>query len=118
MTINGGQPHAVGDRGQRYEVSFFDEQAKCRRVLGWSATIEGARSMAGGVEAHPSWAHPWITDRVPLTDEPVADQERDPAKLGPESDRAFFQRIVRAGHPEIPPRHAATPTPPQGPKKP
>jgi hypothetical protein len=71
MTINGGQPHAVGDKGQRYEVSFFDQASNCRRTLGWSTTIEGAISMASGVEHHPSWALPWITDRVPLTDEPA-----------------------------------------------
>jgi hypothetical protein len=71
MTINGGKPHAVGDKGQRYEVSFLDAGANCRRVLGWSTTIDGARSMASGVEHHPSWSFPWITDRVPLTDEPA-----------------------------------------------
>jgi hypothetical protein len=71
MTINGGQPHAVGDRGQRYEVTFFDAASNCRCVLGWCTTLEGARSMASGVEHHPSWALPWITDRVPLTDEPA-----------------------------------------------
>lgn len=24
MIFDGGKPHAVGDRGQRYEVSFFN----------------------------------------------------------------------------------------------
>ena len=63
MTINGGQPHAVGDKGQRYEVTYFDPQANCRKVLGWSDTAEGAQRMADGVEKHPSWQYPWITDR-------------------------------------------------------
>lgn len=71
MTINGGQPHAVGDKGQRYEVSFFNPNTSARQVLGWATTMEGALSMATGIEHHPSWSHPYITDRVPLTDEPA-----------------------------------------------
>lgn len=63
MTINGGQPHAVGDRGQRYEVTFFNPATKRRQVLGWSATHDGAASMAAAVDAHPSWEQPQIEDR-------------------------------------------------------
>ena len=66
MTINGGQPHAVGDKGQRWEVSFFEPRDGVRKVLGWSDTIEGARSMAEGVELHPVWEYPQITDRSVL----------------------------------------------------
>jgi hypothetical protein len=53
MTINGGKPHAVGDRGQRYEVTFFNPATFKRHVLGWSETREGADSMVAGVNAHP-----------------------------------------------------------------
>ncbi len=63
MTIDGGKPHAVGDKGQRYEVSFYDPATNSRRVLGWCATAEGAQQMADGIEHHPSWAFPWVTDR-------------------------------------------------------
>lgn len=63
MTINGGQPHAVGDRGQRFEITFFDPEARCRKVLGWCETKEGAQRMAAGVEKHPSWQLPEIRDR-------------------------------------------------------
>lgn len=63
MTHSGGKPHAVGDRGQRYEVSFFNPATNERQVLGWTDDAEGARKMAGAVEAHPSWEVPWITDR-------------------------------------------------------
>lgn len=63
MTHSGGKPHAVGDRGQRYEVSFFDPATNERRVLGWTDDAEAARGMADGVDAHPSWDFPCVTDR-------------------------------------------------------
>lgn len=63
MTINGGKPHAVGDRGQRYEVTFFNPSTGTRQVLGWSETHEGALCMADGVDAHPSWKQPKVVDR-------------------------------------------------------
>lgn len=65
MTINGGKPHAVGDRGQRYEVTFFNPAAFKRQVLGWSETLEGAESMVAGVNAHPAWEQAQIEDRRP-----------------------------------------------------
>lgn len=63
MTYSGGKPLAVGDRGQRYVVSFFDPVANARKVMGWSETPEGAQQMADAIEAHPSREFPWITDR-------------------------------------------------------
>ena len=63
MTINGGKPHAVGDRGQRYEVTFFNTATLKRQVLGWSETREGANRMADGINAHPAWEQPQIVDR-------------------------------------------------------
>ena len=68
MTIDGGKPHAVGDLGQRYEVTFFDPAAGCRRVFGWCSSPFGATGMAAAVRAHPSWSKPWITDRDPGTE--------------------------------------------------
>lgn len=65
MTINGGKPHAVGDRGQRYEVTFFNPSTMRRQVLGWCETRDGAESMAAGVRAHPAWEEPQIEDRQP-----------------------------------------------------
>lgn len=72
MTINDGKPHAVGDRGQRYEVTFFNPATFKRHVLGWSETREGADSMVAGVDAHPVWEQPRITDRFspPLPHQP------------------------------------------------
>lgn len=67
MTHSGGQPHAVGDRGQRYEVSYGeDEEVDCRvprKVFGWSTTLSGARAMARSINLHPSMFHPHIWDR-------------------------------------------------------
>lgn len=64
MTHSGGKPHAVGDRGQRYQVTFFDESANKRKVCGWSETAEGARSYVKGIELHPGWSVPQIWDRT------------------------------------------------------
>ncbi len=63
MTHSGGKPHQVGDRGQRFEVSFFDPAINARRVLGWTTSVEDARRMADAVDAHPNWSYPWVTDR-------------------------------------------------------
>lgn len=63
MTINGGQPHAVGDRGQRYEVTFFNPATRKRQVLGWASTLEGAEGMVAGIYKHPAWEQPRVEDR-------------------------------------------------------
>lgn len=63
MTHSGGKPHAVGDQGQRWEVSFFDPATNARRVLCWTNDLEHAKRIASAVEAHPSWDFVHITDR-------------------------------------------------------
>lgn len=63
MTHSGGKPHAVGDRGQRFEVSFYNPATNQRQPLGWTNDAETARKMADSVELHPSWEYPQITDR-------------------------------------------------------
>lgn len=62
MTHNGGQPHHVGDTGQRYEVTFLDADGK-RLICGWSNTWEGALTMSRALELHPVWNTPEIKDR-------------------------------------------------------
>lgn len=62
MTHSGGQPHAVGYKGQRYEVSIFDEASGGRRVVGWTNDAEKTRPMATGAELHPGWTTAWVTD--------------------------------------------------------
>lgn len=63
MTHSGGKPHAVGDKGQRWEVSFFNPATNKREVLGWTNDHASALAMAESVEQHPSWEFPWVTDR-------------------------------------------------------
>lgn len=63
MTINGGKPHAVGDRGQRYEVTFFNPATFTRQVFGWSDDPEGANDMVASIKLHPVWEQPRIIDR-------------------------------------------------------
>lgn len=61
MTWGGGKPHEVGDRGQRYEVSY--ERDGNRRVFGWSDTLAGANAMARSIDLHPTMSNPKIKDR-------------------------------------------------------
>jgi hypothetical protein len=65
MTHSGGQPHAVGDRGQRYVVSVFDQGRNERINLAYTDNADHAASMATGAELRPSWTHAWVTDRRP-----------------------------------------------------
>lgn len=66
MTIDGGKPHAVGDKGQRYEVRCKgmtgcddDEPA----AIGWCNTLAGVKQFVRGIDAHPVWHSPFIIDR-------------------------------------------------------
>ena len=61
MTHSGGKPHDVGDHGERYEVTYFDDQH--RQIFGWSETWEGANGMMRSIRKHPSWTHPEMRDR-------------------------------------------------------
>lgn len=63
MTHSGGKPHEVGDRGQRYEVTTFDENEDKRIVIGWTDDAEQARKMADAAELRPSWKWPHVVDR-------------------------------------------------------
>ena len=68
MTHSGGESHVVGDRGQRYEVSVFDENMNQRVIVGWSDDAQQASEMASSAERRPSWRFAWVTDRAaPMT---------------------------------------------------
>ncbi len=62
MTHSGGKPHAVGDRGQRYEVTYLDIHGK-RAVMGWTDFPAGANMMCDSIDKHPCWADPKVCDR-------------------------------------------------------
>jgi hypothetical protein len=61
MTFN-GKPHRVGDRGQRYEVTFLNDM-NVVQVFGWTSTLGGAAAMCISIELHPTWGGPRIYDR-------------------------------------------------------
>ena len=63
MTHSGGKPHAVGDRGQRYEVSYVDLNDAERKVFGWCETMEGAKAYCDSIDLHPSMSMAEIEDR-------------------------------------------------------
>lgn len=64
MTHSGGKPHAVGDKGQRFEVSVYDEAKGERVVLGWSDDAKVASEMAASAEIRPSWKFANVRDRT------------------------------------------------------
>lgn len=57
-----GKPHPVGDRGQRYEITFLDADG-VRKTLGWTGDADGAEQMANVIRSHPTWDSPAIIDR-------------------------------------------------------
>jgi hypothetical protein len=64
MTHSGGQPHTnVGDRGQRYEVTVYDETKDERIVIGWSDDPQAASIMSNAAELRPSWRWAQVRDR-------------------------------------------------------
>lgn len=69
MTHSGGKDHAVGDCGQRYEISVYDEAQNQRVVIGWAELSETASRMATAAELKPSWKFAWVTDRQATTQE-------------------------------------------------
>ncbi len=64
MTNSGGKPHAVGDRGQRYEVSVSDRDVGGRRTVCWTNSREDALRIAKSIESRPGWACGGVLDRA------------------------------------------------------
>jgi len=58
----------VGDRGQKYKVTFSNRYDDKRRTFGWSKTTEGAQSMVDSINMHPSMTSPRIIDRENAND--------------------------------------------------
>lgn len=75
MTHSGGKPHEVGDRGQRYVVSVYDEAQNKRIDLALTNDIKHASEMATGAELRPSWKFAWVTDRYPALNQEVSRDE-------------------------------------------
>lgn len=65
MTHSGGKPHPTGDRGQRFEISYWSKAYHRRMIFGWSDNVAGAVAMAESINLNPSMTHPEIKDRQP-----------------------------------------------------
>lgn len=66
MTHSGGKPHTnVGDRGQRFEISYYDPRTGMRHVFGWCETENGATAMMDAISKHPVWTDSQRKDRRP-----------------------------------------------------
>lgn len=71
MTHSGGKPHKVGDRGQRYQVTYMAENPESsetfpfvKKILSWTDDLATAERMAQSILAHPTWRRPEIEDRA------------------------------------------------------
>lgn len=65
MTHSGGKPHNVGDKGQRYEISYYCPTEKRRKVFGWTDKPEAVCAMISSIALHPTMESPLFTDRQP-----------------------------------------------------
>lgn len=63
MTHSGGKPHAVGDKGQRYEVHVSGYPNKGDNVIGWTDSLDGATRMANAISKAPGAGAAYIVDR-------------------------------------------------------
>ena len=63
MTHSGGKKHEVGDRGQRFEVTVYDDDLNKRIVIGWSDDAASANKMATSAVLRPSWDFEQVRDR-------------------------------------------------------
>lgn len=54
------------DRGQRFEVSVFDETQNHRIAVAWSDDAKVAGEAATATELNANWTYAWVTDRLAL----------------------------------------------------
>jgi len=65
MTHSGGKPHAVGDRGQRYEVVANGYPKRdSENVIGWTSDLKGAYRMMSAILTAPGCTSARIYDRL------------------------------------------------------
>ena len=53
----------VGDKGQRYEVTYSKDDSGKRYVLGWTDNLEAVKGMMESIRLHPEWHSPSFRDR-------------------------------------------------------
>jgi hypothetical protein len=54
----------TGDKGQRYEVRYFDRQTGAEKVMGWTNEPDGGALMESA-KLWPSARDPFVIDRRP-----------------------------------------------------
>lgn len=66
MTHSGGKPHAVGDKGQQYEIraTGYPKDEEC--VIGWTTDLDQAKAMATSILLAPSCKSASVLDRFNL----------------------------------------------------
>lgn len=69
MTHSGGQPHAVGYRGQDFVVTVWDEGQEKRIIVGWRKNRMTWAEMRV-LETRPGWAN---TQCEPVADKATGD---------------------------------------------
>lgn len=109
MTHSGGKPHEVGDRGQRYEVTVFDENLNKRIVFGWVNDAETAIKMANAAELRPAWKLAQVRDRQATvtpspTLEPIHVVPGDPSSpiIGRREKRHDTPSVCKCGRTKVP----------------
>lgn len=55
MTINGGKPHKVGYKGQRFKITVAEKGMTTRRMIGWSDRPASAVLLESLVK-RPGWS--------------------------------------------------------------
>lgn len=56
-------PEKIGDKGQRFEVTYWDTDKQMRLTFGWAETMDGAEQFADAIRLHPTMGLPIIRDR-------------------------------------------------------
>lgn len=67
MTHSGGKPHAVGDRGQRFEIRATGWPRSEQSVIGWCDAIQSAEQWARGILKAPGCKTAEFEDRQEKT---------------------------------------------------
>ena len=57
-------PEKIGDKGQRYEVRYFDGADRTLKTFGWAKTLASAERLCDAIRIHPVWNTPTIFDRA------------------------------------------------------
>ncbi len=54
--------HPTGDRGQRYEIRYSEDEGEPEKVFGWANDPD---AFEAAIELHPCWCNRKVIDRQP-----------------------------------------------------